>query len=185
MGQMQVSDSAMETNSTGLLANIRQQTWYQKLSAIPVKVLAPFISEKKAKQLVKYGMVGVSGTIIELGLLNFFIFILGWDSDFQKVMANVIALSVAIVNSFTWNRLWTFPESRDGEASKQFVKFVVVSIVGLTINSIIFFLADKYIFSPWLPVFVAVQLAKFTAIGITLMWNFTINRFWTFKSDTA
>ena len=182
---MQLFNSAMETNSTGMLATIRQQDWYQKLSALSVKVLAPFISEKEAKHLIKYGMVGVSGTIIELVLLNFLIFVAGWDSDFQKVMANVVAVSVAIISNFIWNRLWTFPESRSGGASKQFAKFAIVSVIGLVINSVIFFLADKYIFSPWLPDFVAVQLAKFTAIAITLMWNFTINRFWTFKSESA
>jgi len=183
---MQLSDSAMETDSTGLLATIRQQGWYRKLSALPVKVLAPFISEKEAKHLVKYGMVGVSGTIIELGLLNFLIFVVGWNSDLQKVMANVVAVSVAIISNFVWNRLWTFPESRSGGAGKQFAKFAIVSVIGLVINSAIFFLADKYIFSPWLSEFIAVQMAKFTAIAITLMWNFTVNRFWTFKSeDTA
>ena len=182
---MQLSDSAMETNSTGLLATIRQQDWYQKLSALSVSMLAPFISEKEAKHLVKYGMVGVSGTIIELGLLNFLIFVVGWDSDLQKVMANVVAVSVAIISNFVWNRLWTFPESRGGGAGKQFAKFAIVSVIGLVINSVIFFLADKYIFSPWLPEFMAVQLAKFTAIAITLMWNFTVNRFWTFKSENT
>ena len=182
---MQLTDSTMETNSTGRLATIRQQGWYQKLSALSVKVLAPFISEKEAKHLVKYGMVGVSGTLIELGLLNFFIFGLGWDSDLQKVMANVIAMSVAITSNFTWNRLWTFPESRSRGAGRQFAKFAIVSVIGLVINSVIFFLADKYIFSLWLPDFAAVQLAKFTAIAITLMWNFTVNRFWTFKSEDS
>ncbi len=181
---MQLSDSTMETNSTGMLATIREQGWYQKLSAIPIKVLAPFISEKEAKHLVKYGMVGVSGTIIELGLLNFLIFVVGWDGDLQKVMANVVAVSVAIISNFIWNRLWTFPESRSGAAGRQFAKFAIVSVIGLIINSVIFFLADKYMFSPWLPAIVAVQLAKFTAIGITLMWNFTVNRFWTFKTNT-
>jgi len=182
---MQLSDSTMETDSSGMLATLRGQSWYQKLSAIPIKMLAPFISEKEAKHLIKYCMVGVSGTIIELSLLNFLIFVVGWDTDFQKIVANVIAVSVAITNSFIWNRLWTFPESRSGAASRQFAKFVIVNVIGVGINSVIFFLADKYLFSPWFPSVIAVQLAKFMAIGITLMWNFTVNRFWTFNTKPA
>ncbi len=177
---MQLSTSVTESDEPAFLLFLRQQGWYQSLAKLITKPLRPLIGEREAKRLVKYGMVGVSGTVIELGLLNFFIFALGWNSDTQKIAANMIAVSLAIASNFTWNRLWTFAEV-GGDRRAQFFKFVLVSVIGMLVNSVIFFLSDKYLFGPWLHSLAAVQLAKFTAIAITLMWNFTANRFWTFK----
>jgi putative flippase GtrA len=177
---MQLS-SVTEKNTPGFLTFLRQQAWYQQIANTSIRPLRPFIGELEAKRMIKYGMVGVLGTIIELTMLNFFIFFLGWTSDFQKIGANVIAVSVAICSNFVWNRLWTFPESRGNSRGKQFVKFALVSVVGVVINSLIFFLSDKFIYSPWMSSVLAVQLAKVTAIGVTLTWNFSVNRLWTFN----
>lgn len=176
-----MSTSVTEVNVPYFIELLRNQGWYRRVSAFLVRLLNPFINEREAKRVIKYGLVGVSGTVIELGLLNFFIFGLGWSSDWQKIGANAIAVSLAIVNNFAWNRLWTFPEARSGSRFTQFVKFVSVAGVGILLNSVIFFVAYKFLFSAFVPDVASVQLAKFAATGLVLFWNFGANRFWTFR----
>ncbi|RMF05496.1 MAG: GtrA family protein [Chloroflexi bacterium] len=176
-----MSTSVTDANTPYFIELIRNQAWYRRIGGFLVRLFNPFVNEREAKRIIKYGLVGVSGTIIELGLLNLFIFGLGWSSDWQKIAANVIAVSLAIVNNFVWNRLWTFPEARSGSRVRQFVKFVSVAGVGILLNSAIFFAAYKFLFSAFLPDVVSVQLAKFAATGLVLFWNFAANRFWTFR----
>jgi putative flippase GtrA len=153
---------------------------------------------KEAKRFIKFSIVGAFGALIDFGILNLLIFGFGWANMVGKLLANVISTSMAIVSNFTWNRLWTFPESRERKKRVQLVQFALVNFVGLAINTGIFFIADHYIFLPLLnsalfspegqfilaplePDNLAIQLAKAMAIGIVLFWNFGANRLWTYR----
>lgn len=179
---MHANTSALEAKILHLIGLLQAKSWYQRASEFLLALAAPFIDRAEAKRLIKYALVGVLGTFIELSILNLLIFGVGWSSDFDKVMANVVAVSLAISSNFVWNRLWTFPESVGSERGGQFIKFLSVSLIGLVLNSVIFYAADNFFFEHLFPTVIAVQLAKFTAIAIVLVWNFTVNRFWTFQA---
>ena len=105
-------------------------------------------------------------------------------------LANVIGFIFAVIQNFILNRTFTFPEFKDRRMSEQVVKFIFVSLVGLTINMPIFILVDSYLRPSWthwlsnseLGFNVSYQFAKLTAIAVVMLWNFTANRLWTFKS---
>ncbi|MFQ5576206.1 MAG: GtrA family protein [Anaerolineae bacterium] len=137
--------------------------------------------KKEAKRFVKFGIVGAIGAVVDFSILNALIFWAGWSTRDGKLLANIVSTSVAIISNFTWNRLWTFPESRARKKRFQLVQFTVVNLIGLIINTGIFFVADHYIFAPVVPANVAIQLAKASAIGIVLFWNFGANRLWTYR----
>lgn len=136
---------------------------------------------KEVKRFIKFGIVGVVGAVIDFSVLNTLIFLVGWQSTNGKIMANIISTSVAILSNFTWNRLWTYPESRGRKKRVQLVQFTIVNLIGLIINTGIFYVADHYIYEPLMPANLAIQLAKATAIGIVLFWNFGANRIWTYR----
>ncbi|MEM7034515.1 MAG: GtrA family protein [Chloroflexota bacterium] len=153
---------------------------------------------KEAKRFVKFSIVGGFGAIIDFTLLNILIFGFGLNTDLGKIIANIISTSTAILSNFTWNRLWTFPESRTRKRSTQLVQFTVVNLIGLGINTFIFAVADnliynplfltpffqnngEFIFAPLTPETLAIQMAKATAIGLVLFWNFGANRLWTYR----
>lgn len=138
-------------------------------------------AKKEAKRFIKYGIVGILGTIIDFGILNFFIFAVGWSTPFGKLAANVISTGVAIISNFVCHRAWTFPESQSRKKRTQLVQFTVVSLVGLLLNTAVFYLASHYFFELFLPMAVAVQLAKATASAVILFWNFGVNRLWTYR----
>ena len=135
-------------------------------------------------RFIKYALVGALGAIIDFTLLNLLIFGAGWNSDIGALLANVVSTSAAILSNFIWNRLWTFSDTQHPGAGKQLTKFVLVSLSGLVINTAIFFGTYHLILTPILPAGIAVQLAKVTAIGLVLFWNFNLNRLWTFRQPT-
>lgn len=136
---------------------------------------------KEAKRFIKFGIVGAVGAIIDFGILNLLIFFVGWSTPIGRLLANIISTSLAIVSNFTWNRLWTFPESRSRKKRVQLIQFTLVNLIGLAINTGIFFVADHYIFGLYFSTTIAIQLAKASAIGIVLFWNFGANRLWTYR----
>ena len=125
----------------------------------------------------KFAVVGTIGAIVDFSVLNLLVLAFGWD----KYAANIVSVCCAILSNFTWNRLWTFPESRDHAIHISFGKFALVNLVGLGINQLVFVTADKYIFDPLFDHPLDYNLAKAAAIFVVLFWNFAANRFWTYR----
>lgn len=133
----------------------------------------------EVKRFIKFAIVGGFGAVLDVTVLNVLVLVFGVD----KFYANIISVSCAIVSNFTWNRLWTFPESREHAVHSQLGKFGLVNLIGLVINQIVFITTDNFIFLPLLPAHqtIAYNLAKGCAIGVVLFWNFGINRIWTYR----
>lgn len=133
----------------------------------------------EVKRFIKFAMVGGFGALLDVTVLNILILVFG----VPKGVANIISVSCAIASNFTWNRLWTFPESRGQAIHSQLGKFALVNLVGLVINQAVFLFTDIYIFLPLMPQHetLAYNLAKLCAIGVVLFWNFGINRIWTYR----
>lgn len=140
---------------------------------------------KELKRFVKFATVGALGSISDLSVFNGLIFLTGMRPD----LANAISFCTAVVQNFLLNRKWTFPESQDRNPGKQLTKFAMVSIFGLGINMLVFrgtrILLEAYwlefIDSPELAYATGLNLAKIFAIGVVLFWNFSANRFWTYR----
>ncbi|MBI4671928.1 MAG: GtrA family protein [Chloroflexi bacterium] len=133
----------------------------------------------EVKRFIKFAIVGGIGAVLDVAVLNFMILVVG----LPKGYANLISVLCAIISNFTWNRLWTFPESREHAVHSQFGKFALVNLIGLGINQAVFLLTDHFVFLPLLPRHetLAYNLAKLCAIGVVLFWNFGMNRIWTYR----
>jgi len=151
---------------------------------------------KAARELVrflKFAIVGIIGAVVDFTVLNICKRVfevlgvgVGWNvamepHQIQLALANTISFSAAVLSNFTWNRLWTFPESRDRPLSGQLAKFAIVNVLGLVINTVILLALDQYVFSHFVPERLSYNLAKAFAIGVVLFWNFGINRIWTYR----
>ena len=135
------------------------------------------IPQKEVNRFLKFAVVGTLGAFIDFSLLNFFHFYLGWT----KFWANTGSFSIAVFSNFTWNRLWTFPESRSRPLRTQLPMFFAVYVVGYFINQGVFLGSDAYIFSHFFAPALSVNLAKALANLIGLFWNFGANRVSTYR----
>ena len=75
-------------------------------------------------QLVRFGLVGGVGFVVNVAV--YALCVHGAGVDYH--VANVVAWLVAVLNNFVLNRHWTF-DAADGRAHAQAVRFLLVSLV--------------------------------------------------------
>jgi len=149
-------------------------------------------NRQEINRFLKFMVVGVTGTTVDFGLL----YLLHVVLDFKLVLANTISFTAAFINNFTWNRYWTYPDSRSKPISAQLSQFFIVNIFGWGINTGILLLLEPplttltssilgamalAIAGPELPHKVGYNLAKALATGVVMFWNFFVNRYWTYN----
>lgn len=144
---------------------------------------------KERARFARFAVVGVIGAVIDFGVFN----LLTTLSIFFKqnaVYAQAISFTLAVISNFTWNRFWTYPDSRSKPIQRQLFQFLVVSFAGLAIRTPVFAWLEKVLTrsfeTTWhgsflTPVFVAHNLSLAIVIGIVMIWNFLVNRFWTYN----
>jgi putative flippase GtrA len=133
-------------------------------------------NQQELWRFIKFAIVGFSGTVVDFTTLNIVHLMFGAS----LFMSNIISFSLAVVNNFIWNRLWTFPESKERPFGTQLLQFGAVNVVGLVINQTVFLTLNHFLFEPWLGE-LGYNVAKACAIIVVLFWNFGINRIWTYK----
>lgn len=122
-----------------------------------------------SSQLIKFALVGITGMGLDFGTT----WLLKEKVKINKFMANAAGFSIAVVNNFMLNKYWTF-DNQNPIATEQFIKFLVISIVGLGINSLLLFILLKKIKGNF-------YLVKLAVIGLVFFWNFSANYLYTFK----
>ncbi len=131
-----------------------------------------------AVRFVRFGVVGASGTLINLlmlGLGQEWLFRSIVDADTRLNASLALAIAVATMNNFYWNRRWTW---RDREAARakplvlQFLQYVSASGVSITVQFVL-----TRTFALW----VHYLLANVAAIALAAAINFLINDWLTFR----
>lgn len=142
-------------------------------------------NRKEVKRFAKFATVGAAGAITHFTIVNLLVQLL----TVSERAANPIGFGAAVLQNFLLNRRWTFPESRQRNAGRQLVQFALVSIIGLSLNQLVFVVVDyfleplvaHFIEQPRLAHAISYNLALAVAIGVVLFWNFTANRLWTYR----
>ena len=134
-------------------------------------------NQGELNRFLKFAAVGLIGAVVDFGVLNLLVLGFGW----HKAYANLVSVTCAIISNFIWNRLWTFPESRQRSLRTQFGQYALVNVAGLAINEIVFVSTDAMVFASAFPHPLDYNLAKATAVVIVLFWNFFVNRRWTYR----
>lgn len=121
----------------------------------------------KNKRFLKYAVSGTINTLITLISYNIFIRL-----DVNYILANFIAYCLGVLNGFVLNKRWVFKSN--GKIRVLLPKFITVNVMSLTFSSmLLFFLVNGAAFNK-----IAAQL---TATMITGIFNYTMNRLWTFS----
>ena len=134
-------------------------------------------------EIAKFGGIGVANTVIDFGVLNLLSSFAHIFSGVKLMPLNVVSFSIAVINSYFWNKYWTFKsEGKATSSGSQFVTFIIVSVIGLLINTGIVYLVTTFA-SPFGGVSQAVWLniGKLAATFISLAWNFVGYKFIVFK----
>ncbi len=120
------------------------------------------------KRVFKFGIVGLSGIVVNLGIL----WLLVEYALLDKNIASLIAIEISILNNFVWNDLWTFRAKEDVRIASRWqrlIAFNLVSIGGSIINWGLFILLTAGFSVYYL-------LAQLVGILVAFVWNFLVNR---------
>jgi len=119
-------------------------------------------------QLFKFGLVGVTGYLVNLAVFA----LLADGLGAHYVLAAVAAFGVAVSNNFFWNRHWTFAAG-DGNRGFQAARFFTVSIAALAVNLVVL---EALIVGTSLRALTAQAIA----VAVAMPLNFLGNKLWTF-----
>lgn len=137
-------------------------------------------------RFLKFMVVGAIGAVVDFSVANLLTHFLGMD----LVPAGTISLACAIVSNFIWNRYWTYPDSRSRPIGRQLIMFFAVNIAGVAIRipilhfvepPLIDLFESMHLSSSLSSEFLAKNLTLALAVGIVMLWNFFVNRYWTYN----
>ena len=123
-----------------------------------------------AKHAFKYYVVGVSGVLVNLGIL----YVLKEYVGLWYLVSSAIAIYVSMTTNFFLNKAWTFNDT----AIKQPVIFMYAKFIGISIIGMLIQLGFNYLFVDKAHLYYL--LAALISIVIASGVNFILNRHITF-----
>ena len=143
----------------------------QRLTApLASRVLKGLGQAENWLQLLRFGLVGVSGYAV-----NLVVFSIATAAGADHRLAATLAFVVAVTNNFVWNRGWTFPAS-EVRVHHQALRFLVVSLAGFVVNIAVLEALVVGADMAELP-------AQAISVAVAMPVNFLGNRQWTFRRD--
>ena len=130
-----------------------------------------------SRRFLKFGTVGVSGIVVNQGLLYF-----GQEHifhGFQQVemrlnLSLALAIFFATLNNFIWNRMWTWADRKQHHHRPmviQFGQYTLACWLSILLQVIFTNALAPHVYYLW---------ANLVAIVLTSVLNFVLNDIWTF-----
>ena len=159
---------------------------------------------KEVERFIKFSFIGLLGFVIDFGAL----FVLQStilppvDALDQRLPLNValatsISFVLAVTSNFTWNRFWTYPDSRSYSIRRQLAQFSIVSVIGwlartawITASYVAIGALSTAVISAMMSEYrpalleehkLGTMIAQFIGVIVVMIWNFLANRYWTFN----
>jgi putative flippase GtrA len=156
---------------------------------------------KEVERFLKFATVGIVGAVIDFGVLNLLQATILSPQEphltLKVVLATGTAFTAAVSSNFVWNRYWTYPDSRSRRIQQQLVQFFIVNAAGMAFRLI----WVRGLFGPLGDIGsdvlralgaaesmdatatkqLGTNIAQFFAVWIVMIWNFFVNRYWTYN----
>lgn len=131
--------------------------------------------KKLIEQILKFGVVGIIATGIDFGVL----YVLSQPLGMDPVISAGISFCVSLVFNYVASMRYVFTHREDMSRSREFVIFLVLSLIGLAINEAIMAAGVAVLGNSAL----AVMGTKVLATAIVMVWNFVSRKKWLDAGD--
>ena len=121
-------------------------------------------------QFLKFGMVGALAFVIDYGVLMLLSQVVGWD----PVISSVFSFVISLVFNYVASMRFVFERREDLSRRREFTIFVVLSVIGLLINSACMWAGTAAFGDGAL----SVTVTKVAATVIVAIWNFVSRKRW-------
>ncbi len=130
-------------------------------------------------QVLRFSVVGGLNTLVDLGILNALLWLYPTTSIPTLLSYNVLAYGMGAVNSFLFNKYWTFGQ-KQRTTSRELVRFTVTTLCGIAWSSLILWLASLFFLPLLVNRTVWANASKVVAIGGTALISYLAMRLWVF-----
>ena len=121
--------------------------------------------KKLIKQIFRFLFVGGTAFILDFGVLWFLTEVGG----INYLLSNVLSFAISTIYNYILSVMWVFDVQNSRGKKRNFIFFVLLSIVGLGINQLIMFVSVEMININYL-------LAKIIATIIVMIFNFVTRK---------
>lgn len=128
--------------------------------------------KKLINQILKFGVVGIIATVIDYVLL----YVLTDYLHIYYVTSATISFCVSLIFNYIASMKYVFKRKEDANRVKEFLVFVILSVIGLGINDGIMYLGTTM-------VGIHYMITKLGATGIVMVWNFVTRKIFIEKKE--
>ena len=122
------------------------------------------------EQFLKFGVVGALAFVIDYGMLMLLSQVVGWD----PVISSVFSFVISLVFNYVASMRFVFERREDLSRRREFTIFVVLSVIGLLINSACMWAGTAAFGDSAL----SVTVTKVAATAVVAIWNFVSRKRW-------
>lgn len=144
--------------------------WKNKINTTIMKGLYIIVSMfKLIKQILKFSIVGFIAFLIDFGLYTIISQVLQW----HYIVAGTISFTVSVIFNYLASMKYVFKHKEGMSKTKEFIIFVILSIIGLFINNACLLLLIDLIVWPFYISKPILELgSKIVATAVVMIWNF-------------
>ncbi|MDQ3568386.1 MAG: GtrA family protein [Actinomycetota bacterium] len=137
--------------------------------------------KRGGKRFSKFSVVGLSNAVVDIGVLNLFLWLQPTRDPMLLVLFNGVALVLANTNSYVWNSLWTF-RGRADHGPRQTVLFALQALVNIAVSNGLFWaLIRPLLVETDIPVYLVGNTAKIISIVVASTISYFIMRYLVFS----
>jgi putative flippase GtrA len=138
-------------------------------------IFTKFLTKEFITEGLKYLVVGGFCTVIDFLLL----YLLVEKLFVNYVLASAISFSISVIVNYVLCTIWIFKTHTVKDKYKEFLFYLIISLVGLSINSGLIWLLTENLSLQFM-------VSKVVATPIVLLWNFLARKYFlhTNKSST-
>ena len=117
-------------------------------------------NNKLLMQILKFGIVGGSAFIIDYGIFT----VLSQLLHVHYLIASILSFSISVIYNYILSIKWVF-DVRKKQTTKEFIIFIVLSVIGLGLNSLIMYVSVDLMH-------IHEMIGKIIATAIVMVYNF-------------
>ncbi len=123
--------------------------------------------KKNITQFIKFGLVGVSNTVVGFGMYYLLYF-----CGMHYLIANIVSWLISVFNAFYWNNKYVFQYRRNWWIT--LLRTYISYGVSLVVSTLMMYALIEFLH-------VSPVVAPVICLLVTVPLNFLLNKFWAFK----
>jgi putative flippase GtrA len=134
-------------------------------------------------RFVKFAVVGVTNTAVSFVVFD----LAALGLHMPVVWANVVAWLAGFVNSFIWNRRWTFADRGAGPTGPLLLRFAIANLLALGVSTVIVVALQHAagVTSSATASALVLNGIEAAAIGAALVVNYVVSSRWVFRARSG